>query len=202
MFSSIFGNLFSSKSAQCGKKQFVEASTQTSNLTTSSTQVDLDVESLTDRTVVDLSESMPLDWVIVDKIPVECQTNEENILNETCEKPSKASAVVPQSLAIESPLKTSGKVLKQNKKNKSAINAAKKVLNKENSDMKRLLLGQCFDEPNKFGFRSSNQANRMLRHKNAAFGSVVTSAGVNSRQRKFHNLQQPSFHSIHSQMNY
>ena len=200
MFSSIFGNLFLSKNAPSGKKQFVEASTQTSNLTTSSTQVDLDVESVTDRNVVDLSESMPLDWVIVDKIPVECQANEENILNETFEKPNKAT-VMTQSLLIESPLKTSGKVLKQNKKNKSGINAAKKVLNKENSDMKRLLLGQCFDEPSKFGFRSNNQANRMFRNKNAAFGSVVNSAGVNSRQRKFHNLQQPSFNSIHSQIN-
>lgn len=109
--------------------------------------------------------------------------------NEKRKEAEKSSPASP-TLSIESPKKMSRKTGKSMKTN-SKSNQTKS--NKENMQMKTLLMAECF--PNQKQSRKTHGCyGQMLRaNKNAALFSM---AG-NTRQRKFHNLQQPSVNVSH-----
>lgn len=89
----------------------------------------------------------------------------------------------------ESPKKVSRKSNKHLKKQQGSTQA-NKTLNKENMQVKTLLLSEYIKNPmdsQKCGNNRYGQMNRA--NKNAALFAMAN----NTRQRKFHNLQQPSF---------
>jgi len=86
----------------------------------------------------------------------------------------------------ESPKKISRKSTKSMKTKQTNQNAK---FNKENMQVKTLLMAECFPKNETKQKGNRNRYGQMSRvNKNAALFSMAT----NTRQRKFHNLQQPS----------
>lgn len=101
-------------------------------------------------------------------------------------KEAEKSPVSPSS-PNESPKKISRKSAKNLKVKGGA--QAQKTFNKENMQVKSLLLAECFPKHDSQQKNNHGRYGQMLRaNKNSALFSM---AG-NARQRKFHNLQQPS----------
>jgi len=107
----------------------------------------------------------------------------------TGEKRKEAEKSSPVSPVMnESPKKISRKSGKS-LKTKASTQNQKTSLNKENMQVKTLLMAECFPKNDTQHKNTQNRYGQMLRaNKNAALFSM---AG-NARQRKFHNLQQPS----------
>jgi hypothetical protein len=105
------------------------------------------------------------------------------IVKRTSEKRKEAEKSSPVSPVLnESPKKISRKSGKSLKTKASAQN-------KENMQVKTLLMAECFPKYDTQHKNTHNRYGQMLRaNKNAALFSM----SGNTRQRKFHNLQQPS----------
>jgi hypothetical protein len=103
------------------------------------------------------------------------------------------SSPASSSSSLESPKKMSRKTGKSMKTNKGSMKSnssshQKPKANKENMQMKTLLLAECFPNENKKKRNSGRYGQILHANKNSALFAM---AG-NTRTRKFHNLQQPS----------
>jgi len=128
-------------------------------------------------------------------------TATEKRKQEKSQSAGDSSPVSPISSLNESPKKTSRKANKKKHQitgNPSSTNSnsAKSMLNKENMQLKALLMSDCYASKGKQDNLKNGQMRRA--NKNVFFSMIGNSA--NSRQRKFHNLQQPSFQTSNSQL--
>jgi hypothetical protein len=124
--------------------------------------------------------SMPLAVVVVAEKRKESETTK-----------AESSTVSPVSSLNESPKRAMRKS-KKNKLNSKQLG----VNNKENSNtqqVKTLLMSECFKANGKHDSSHGGNKTSQLRraNKNATFFSMLNN-NANTRQRKFHNLQQPS----------
>jgi activator of HSP90 ATPase len=78
-------------------------------------------------------------------------------------------------------------------------NNTKAMLNKENMQVKTLLLSDFFLKSKQVEQTNKSSAQFKRANKSATFFSMLGN-NANSRQRKFHNLQQPSFQTSNSQL--
>jgi len=107
--------------------------------------------------------------------------------NEKRKEAEKSSSVSPSS-SMESPKKISRKAAKSMKTGKNTSSSRPKA-NKENMQMKTLLMAECFPNESQKKKNNGRYGETLRANKNSALFAM---AG-NTRQRKFHNLQQPSF---------
>lgn len=106
-------------------------------------------------------------------------------------KEAEKSSPISPTLSVESPKKVSRKAAKNFKK---SSNNTQKGLNKENMQVKTLLFAECFSKEPQNKNNHTRYGQMLRANKNCALFSM---AG-NAKQRKFHNLQQPSMNIMNN----
>jgi len=141
----------------------------------------VEIKSLFETVELSAAPSAPITTIVVFEPPSTPITR-----NEKRKEAEKSSSVSPSS-SMESPKKISRKTGKSMKTGKNTSSSRPKA-NKENMQMKTLLMAECFPNEGKKNKNSGRYGQTLRANKNSALFGM---AG-NTRQRKFHNLQQPS----------
>jgi hypothetical protein len=107
-------------------------------------------------------------------------------------KEAEKSSSVSPTPSNEYPKKISRKAAKS-LKNKGSSHQHQKNLNKENMQVKSLLMAECFG---KDGLKNGNNNTRYGQMTRANKNAALFGLAGNARTRKFHNLMQPSMTTV------